>query len=76
MAEDLQVRAAPGFVVQEEQYFLVRLAEVSPQVHNSSPEAIVEHRWWSLDELQSTTEVIYPDGLACELQELIAGDAT
>src|SRR5437870_6874444 len=45
-----------GFVVQEEQYFLVRLDELSPQVHNSSPEAIVEHRWWSLDELQSTTE--------------------
>ena len=65
-----------GFVVQEEQYFLVRLAEVSPHVHNSSSEAILEHRWWSLAELQSTTEVIYPDGLASDLQALLADGAT
>jgi len=65
-----------GFVVQEEQYFLVRLAEVSPHVHNSSSEAILEHRWWSLGELQSTTEIIYPEGLASDLQALLAGGAT
>jgi ADP-ribose pyrophosphatase YjhB (NUDIX family) len=65
-----------GFVVQEEQYFLVRLTAVSPHVHNSSSEAISEHRWWPLGELQSTNEVIYPDGLASDLQALLAGGAT
>ena len=65
-----------GFVVQKEQYFLVRLAAVSPHVHNSSAEAISEHRWWPLGELQSTTERIYPDGLASDLQALLAGGAT
>ena len=65
-----------GFVVQEEQYFLVRLAEVSPHVHNSSHEAILEHRWWSLGELRSTTDVIYPGGLASDLQALLADGAT
>ena len=62
-----------GWVDQEEQYFLVRLAEVSPHVHNSSSEAITEHRWWRLAELQSTPEIIYPDGLAAELEVLLAG---
>jgi len=61
-----------GWVDQEEQYFLVRLAEVAPHVHNSSSEAITEHRWWPLGELQATTEVIYPDGLASELEALLA----
>jgi hypothetical protein len=62
-----------GTVDQDEQYFLVQLAEVSPRVHNSSPEAIAEHRWWSLRELQSTTEVIYPDNLVSELEALLPG---
>jgi len=61
-----------GLVDQEERYSLVRLAEVSPHVHNSSSEAITEHRWWPLGELQATTEVIYPDGLASELEALLA----
>lgn len=65
-----------GFVIQTEQYFLVRLAQVSPDVHNSSSEAILEHRWWSLGELQSTTEVVYPDGLASDFPALLASEAT
>jgi 8-oxo-dGTP pyrophosphatase MutT (NUDIX family) len=64
-----------GWVDQEEQYFLVRLAEASPYVHNSSSEAICEHRWWPLGELQSTTEVIYPDGLAYDLKLLLSDGA-
>jgi hypothetical protein len=65
-----------GFVVQEEEYFLVRCPEVSPHVHNSSSEAILEHRWWSLAELESTIEVVYPDGLASDLQSLLGVRAT
>ncbi len=65
-----------GFVNQHEEYFLVRLAVVAPSVWNSSSEAILEHRWWSLEELQSTTETIYPDGLASDLQAFMACRAT
>jgi hypothetical protein len=25
---------------------------------------IVDHRWWTLDELETTGEVVYPEGLA------------
>jgi 8-oxo-dGTP diphosphatase len=60
-----------GLVDQEEQYFLVRVAEAAPRVHNSSSEAITEHRWWSLGELRSTSEVIYPENLAAELEILL-----
>jgi hypothetical protein len=58
-------------VDQEEQYFLVRVAEATPRLHDSSSEAISEHRWWSLGELRSTSEVIYPEGLASELELLL-----
>jgi 8-oxo-dGTP pyrophosphatase MutT (NUDIX family) len=61
-----------GLIMQDEQYFLVRLAEVAPHVHNSSSEAIAEHRWWPLRELQSTTQVIYPDGLASDIESVLA----
>ena len=61
-----------GLVNQHEEYFLVLSPDVTPWVHNSSSEPIREHRWWSLAELESTTEVIYPTGLASDLQALLA----
>ncbi len=60
-----------GRVDQDEHYFLVRLTELAPLVHNSSPEAILEHRWWTLEELNSTNEVVYPDGLASDVGALL-----
>jgi 8-oxo-dGTP pyrophosphatase MutT (NUDIX family) len=65
-----------GWVDQDEQYYLVELNEISPHVHNSSPEPIIEHRWWSLDELRSTNEIVYPEDLASELAALIAETAS
>src|SRR5689334_6550170 len=65
-----------GFVNQHEEYFLVRLLEVAPRVQNSSSEAICEHRWWPLEDLQSTTETIYPEGLASDLRLLLRDAAT
>jgi ADP-ribose pyrophosphatase YjhB (NUDIX family) len=65
-----------GLVDQHEEYFLVRSPEVGPAVQNSSAEAIREHRWWTLTELQSTSAVIYPESLATELQSLFAEGAT
>ena len=65
-----------GFVDQHEEYFLVQSPEVNPLVQNFSSEPIREHRWWTLPELQSTSEVIYPQGLAADLQALFAERAT
>jgi 8-oxo-dGTP pyrophosphatase MutT (NUDIX family) len=56
-----------GTVQQVERFFLVRVNAVAPAVANSSSEAIREHRWWSLDDLKATQEVIFPDGLADSL---------
>jgi len=65
-----------GFVDQHEEYFLVRSPEVNPPVQNFSSEPIREHRWWTLTELQSTSDVIYPHGLAANLEALFAECAT
>lgn len=61
-----------GLVNQQEEYFLVLSPEAKPDVHNSSSEPIREHRWWSLAELESTSEVIYPTGLVSDLHALLA----
>jgi 8-oxo-dGTP pyrophosphatase MutT (NUDIX family) len=64
-----------GPVHQVERYFLVRLAAVRPFVTNSSSEAIREHRWWSLAELEATREVVFPEQFARSLARIISGDA-
>lgn len=58
-------------VYQIEHYFLVRLASVAPVVHNTSPEAIEEHRWWSLAELRETHDTIYPTGFLTDFEALL-----
>jgi 8-oxo-dGTP pyrophosphatase MutT (NUDIX family) len=59
-----------GPVHQIERYFLVLLEEVGPPVVNSSPESIREHRWWSLPELEATSETVFPEGLALSMAAL------
>jgi len=52
---------------QEETYFLVRTsgATVADSGWTDLERAtLVGHRWWRLDELRSTSEVVYPEGLA------------
>ena len=69
--EELNTFELPsGWVAQEEEYFLVQLQESAPSVRNSSPEPILEHRWWQLGDLLMTTETIYPLGLAARLRLL------
>jgi len=65
-----------GFVNQHEEYFLVQTPDMNPPVQNISSEPIREHRWWTLTELQSTSDVIYPEGLAADLESLVAEGAT
>lgn len=58
-------------VDQIERNFLVRVDTAAPFVSNSSPESIVEHRWWDRDELARSNETIYPEHLAEELNRLL-----
>jgi 8-oxo-dGTP pyrophosphatase MutT (NUDIX family) len=49
-------------VEQVEHFFLVQLTALRPSVANSTSEAIVEHRWWSHEELLQSTAVFFPQG--------------
>jgi ADP-ribose pyrophosphatase YjhB (NUDIX family) len=62
-----------GPVDQVERYFLARLSSVMPHVANSTGEDIQELRWWSLDDLRSTTARVYPEGLVEQLSSQMAG---
>lgn len=59
-------------VDQIERYFLVRVDTPAPTVLNSSPEPIVEHRWWDIDELARSKELFYPIRLIEELNRMTA----
>ncbi|MGP4051440.1 NUDIX domain-containing protein [Streptomyces sp. 2A115] len=52
-------------VRQVEKYFLTHIpaAAIDP-ARASQPDNIREHRWWTLADLQATTETVYPHGLA------------
>ncbi|MFF3877423.1 NUDIX domain-containing protein [Streptomyces sp. NPDC001978] len=52
-------------VRQVERYFLARVSldDVNP-ARATQPDNIREHRWWTEDELRSTRDTVYPQGLA------------
>jgi 8-oxo-dGTP pyrophosphatase MutT (NUDIX family) len=60
---------------QEQDFFLVRVPpfEISTDGLDPAERAIIEaHRWWTLAELESTTEQIYPPDVAALLARLLA----
>jgi TDG/mug DNA glycosylase family protein len=62
-------------VRQPERYFLVRAPafEVEPELAPEllAAEGVHEHRWWSLDELEASSEVFAPPRLPALLRELV-----
>ena len=59
-------------MVSEEDYYVVRIDhfEIATDGWTELEQAIVEeHRWWTLDELRTTKEVAYPEGLADLVEE-------
>lgn len=67
------LRFKEGLVDQREEYFLARISEVTPPVRNRTPEAILELRWWSLEDLQASTEQFFPNGFAELVPPIIEG---
>ncbi|HEY9677044.1 MAG TPA: NUDIX domain-containing protein [Drouetiella sp.] len=55
------------FVMADERYFVVRTAQTKLSNANLTElevEVMAEHRWWSIDEIASSEEKIYPENLA------------
>ena len=50
----------------EERYFLVEVGDVALSDDNWSDlerKVMVEHRWWSVDELEATEAKVFPENL-------------
>jgi 8-oxo-dGTP pyrophosphatase MutT (NUDIX family) len=59
---------------QEQQFFLVRVDSWEVTMAGFDAEerrSIDDHRWWSVDELETTTEKVYPPDLAGLLREMV-----
>ena len=55
---------------QDEHYFRVRVDEIAVDETgwtDTERRVVVEHRWWSVSELDSTDETVYPQNLAALL---------
>jgi len=69
------------YVMADERFFVVRITdETLSKDHWTELEAEVmaEHRWWSLEEIASTDETIFPEDLAgilAKLQQTPAGQS-
>jgi 8-oxo-dGTP pyrophosphatase MutT (NUDIX family) len=58
-------------VVSDESYFLVRVTDDTlsrAQWTDEERDVMVEHRWWSRDELSSTEATVWPENLSEMLQ--------
>ena len=57
---------------QSESFFAVNVEEFTPQHHGwdeVEQRALLDHRWWTVDELRTTDEAVYPS----ELADVVAG---
>jgi 8-oxo-dGTP pyrophosphatase MutT (NUDIX family) len=62
-------------VVQDERYFVVRVADNALSRDNWTElerEVMVEHRWWSLEDLSSTDATIYPENLRAMVETALS----
>jgi len=77
--DDHWFRTQSDLIHQQDRYFHARVD--SPEVDVGGQDEIesdlmVEHRWWSLSELDETADTVYPVGLGGHLRELLrAGPA-
>ncbi|MBF9232276.1 NUDIX hydrolase [Microvirga alba] len=59
-------------VVAEERFFVVRTTESTLSTESwtaDEVEVMADHRWWTLQELRATTEIVFPENMA----EMVAG---
>jgi 8-oxo-dGTP diphosphatase len=61
----------------DEQYYTVRVAAPAicrDGLSTSEARYIAEHRWWSLADLRSTSETVFPEELAAWLQTIVESE--
>jgi 8-oxo-dGTP diphosphatase len=66
------------YVTAEERFFLVRVADPSLTRDHWTPaeiEVITDHRWWSVEELTSTSETVFPETLVAILSGIDEADS-
>lgn len=66
-------------VMAEERFFLVRVTAPSVSRDHWTPiekEVITDYRWWSVEELTSTSEVVYPERLVAILASIERADTS
>jgi 8-oxo-dGTP pyrophosphatase MutT (NUDIX family) len=64
---------------QSESFFAVNVEAFTPQHHGwdqVEQRALLDHRWWTVDELRTTDETVYPSELADVVQALLDGTLT
>ena len=64
---------------QSESFFAVDVDPFTPQHHgwdDVEQRALLDHRWWSVDELLATDETAYPSELAPVVQTILDGTIT
>jgi 8-oxo-dGTP pyrophosphatase MutT (NUDIX family) len=67
------------YVLAEERFFLVRAANQTLSRDHWTPlenEVMTDHHWWSVEELMSTTQVIYPESLVAILAGIANPDSS
>ncbi len=68
-------RFTAEWYLQREKFFVLRVPSHRVDTSGFTPletSSVLGHRWWTLDELASTSDVVYPTCLASELSELLA----
>ncbi len=65
------------YVMAEEHFFLVRVADQSLSRDHWTPleiEVMTDHRWWSVEDLRSTSEKVFPETLVAILASIDQAD--
>ncbi|HXO67005.1 MAG TPA: NUDIX domain-containing protein [Candidatus Dormibacteraeota bacterium] len=72
--DDHWFRTADDLVHQADRYFLLRVGKPDVDVgglDHFESDMMVEHRWWTLAELEETAERVYPVGLGGHTRRLL-----
>ena len=67
------------YVMAEERFFLVRVTDQSLSRDHWMPieiEVMTDHRWWSVEELTSTSEAVFPETLVAILASIEQADTS
>ena len=75
LERDADFRLAGVHYVQSEQFFVARVGEHAVDTAGFSDferRFVLDHRWWTVEQLRTTTETVYPEELAGLLTNLLA----